>query len=73
MADAPELPPGSYDSIAPTVVGTVVLCLVVSTVAVGLRLYTRRFIMKQVGIDDYLAIVALVSRDRRRRTAASSC
>ena len=27
---------------------------------VGLRIYTRKFIINQMGIDDYLAIVSLV-------------
>lgn len=40
---------------------TVVLCLTVATVMVGLRIYTRKFITKQMGMDDWAAIITLVS------------
>ena len=63
MADAapPEaLPPGTYDDKSWIAIFTVVLCLTVSTTAVGLRIYTRKFITKQMGIDDWAAIVTLV-------------
>ncbi|KAH9899009.1 hypothetical protein F4778DRAFT_181710 [Xylariomycetidae sp. FL2044] len=41
------------------IIGISVLCMVLATTAVTLRLYTRRFILKQVGPDDYLAVASL--------------
>lgn len=64
MADAAPpaaLPPGTDDDKSWVAIFTVVLCLTVSTVMVGLRIYTRRFITKQMGMDDWAAVVTLVS------------
>lgn len=60
-APGTELPPGSFDSRVPTVIGVIAFTLTVATAAVSLRIYTRKFIVNQVGIDDYFAILALVS------------
>lgn len=35
--------------------------LALAAVAVSLRLYVRIFMIKSVGVDDYLIVVALVS------------
>lgn len=35
------------------------LCIALATVAVALRLYTRQFILKRIGADDYMSIAAL--------------
>jgi hypothetical protein len=61
MADSSQLPPGSFDDRSPVVIGSVVFCLVVATVAVSLRIYTRKFVINQLGIDDYFSVFALVS------------
>ena len=61
MADASELPPGSFDSRVPTVIVAIVVCLSVATTAVALRIYTRKVIINQMGWDDYFAVFALVS------------
>lgn len=39
-----------------------VICLVLSlaTFIVGLRIYTRKFMLKQLGWDDYCVVLALV-------------
>lgn len=37
------------------------LAIVLGTLAVALRLYTRKVVLNQVGPDDYLAIVSWVS------------
>ena len=64
MADAgrlpPELIPGFHDDRSGLVIFCVVFCLVVATTMVGLRIWTRAFILKKVGADDWAAIIALV-------------
>ncbi|CAI4218920.1 unnamed protein product [Parascedosporium putredinis] len=63
MADnaaAPELPPGWDADHSGISIFVVVFCLFVSTVMVGLRVYTRRVIINQMGIDDWAAIVTLL-------------
>jgi len=49
------------ESRAPTVIGVVTFMLSFTTVAVGLRIYTRAFILRQMGLDDWTAIFTLVS------------
>lgn len=56
-----DTPPPNYDSRVPLVIGVSVWLMCVSTVMVGLRIFTRKFIIDQMGIDDYFAIFALVS------------
>ncbi|KAI1779639.1 hypothetical protein F4818DRAFT_148293 [Hypoxylon cercidicola] len=53
--DSPELP---HNDRAPVLIGAVSLVLSVATLAVGLRLYTRSRVLKQLGADDYLVSVA---------------
>lgn len=62
MADAspPSLPPGMNEDKSWVAIFTVVLCLTVATFMVGLRIYTRAFITKQLGADDYAAVFTLV-------------
>ncbi|KAM7193881.1 hypothetical protein V8F33_007567 [Rhypophila sp. PSN 637] len=55
----PELPPWAYESRAHIPVITVVVTLSIATFAVGLRTYTRKYILDHVGLDDFAAIVAL--------------
>ncbi|KAH8669101.1 hypothetical protein BX600DRAFT_497051 [Xylariales sp. PMI_506] len=40
------------------VIITLVVCMVLATTAVSLRIYTRKVIVNEIWIDDYLAIVA---------------
>jgi hypothetical protein len=42
------------------VIATTSVCLAVATVMVSVRLYTRWFLVRQVGLDDYLATITLV-------------
>ena len=37
-----------------------IFTLLVATTAVSLRIYTRKVLINQLGIDDYCAVVALV-------------
>ncbi len=37
--------------------------LIIATIAVLSRVYTRKFLINQLGVDDYCAIVAWVSLD----------
>jgi hypothetical protein len=61
MADATAaLQPGSNDSRVSTTIGVTVLCLSVASATVVLRVYTRGWIMKQMGVDDYFAIASLL-------------
>lgn len=60
-APGAELPPGSFDTRVPTVIGVIAFTLAVATITVCLRIYTRKYIINRMGIDDYFAILALVS------------
>lgn len=53
--DSPALP---HNDRAPVLIGAVCLVLSVATIAVGLRVYTRSRVLKQLGVDDYLVLVA---------------
>lgn len=55
-----ELPPWAYESRAHVPVIAVAVTLSLATIAVGLRTYTRQYIIRYLGLDDYAAIVALV-------------
>lgn len=55
-----EFPPGTFDDQSGMVIGVVVFCLLVSTMMVALRLFTRIAVVKEVGLDDYAAVVSLV-------------
>ncbi len=61
MASAAELPPNAYEDQRATVIGSVVFCLLWSTTMVGLRLWTRGVVIKQLGVDDYMCLAGLVS------------
>ncbi|PKS12632.1 hypothetical protein jhhlp_000840 [Lomentospora prolificans] len=63
MADsgaAAELPPGFNDNHSGVSIFIVVFCLFVSTLMVGLRIWTRKYIINQMGIDDWAAIITLL-------------
>ncbi|KAH9897266.1 hypothetical protein F4778DRAFT_793852 [Xylariomycetidae sp. FL2044] len=49
-----------HDNKANILVGVVCLVCSIATVAVGLRFYTRGIIIKQIGADDYLVLVAML-------------
>lgn len=51
----------AHDDRASVLIGAVCLVCSVATIAVGLRLYTRSRMLKQLGIDDYLVLMAWVS------------
>ncbi|KAF5012513.1 hypothetical protein FDECE_1439 [Fusarium decemcellulare] len=51
---------GSVEDRSATLIGIVVMLLVIATLVVVLRLWTRYFILNQLGADDYLALVSLV-------------
>ncbi|KAK1828638.1 hypothetical protein QBC39DRAFT_223658, partial [Podospora conica] len=58
---APELPPNAFEDRRATVIGVVVFCLLVSTTMVGLRLWTRKKIINQLGWDDYACVAGLIA------------
>ena len=58
---ATALPPNASEDQRATVIGSVVFCLLWSTLIVGLRLWTRGIVIKQLGVDDYMCLVGLVS------------
>lgn len=58
-----------HDNRGGETIAAVSLCMAFATIAVGLRLYTRRFVLRQFWLDDYLAIAGLVSIPRYLRTA----
>ncbi|TDZ68085.1 Satratoxin biosynthesis SC1 cluster protein 4 [Colletotrichum trifolii] len=60
--DLPQLPPEVLaEDRSPTVIGVVTMCLFITTTLLGLRLWTRACVVKQVGADDYATICAWLS------------
>lgn len=64
------LPPGSFDTRVPTVIAVIAFTLTVATAAVGLRIYTRKYIINNMGFDDYFAVFALVSGRIQHKSAS---
>ena len=68
MADAgagagmppPEMIPGFYEDRSGLAIFCVVFCLVVATIMVGLRTWTRKVIINKMGMDDWAAIITLL-------------
>ncbi|GJD00751.1 hypothetical protein ColKHC_09576 [Colletotrichum higginsianum] len=58
-----DLPQPSLEELSrdrsPIVVGVVSMCLIVSTAILALRLWTRYYIVKKIGVDDYAAAFSL--------------
>lgn len=57
----PADPAAAGASRVPLVRGVAVFCMLALTIITSLRLYTRRCLVRTVGADDYLAVVAWVS------------
>ncbi|KAK3368697.1 putative integral membrane protein [Podospora didyma] len=57
----PALPPNTFDDRSSVVLGTVAFCLLWATMMVGLRLWTRGKILKELGVDDYACIAGLLA------------
>ncbi|KAK4167243.1 hypothetical protein QBC43DRAFT_204141 [Cladorrhinum sp. PSN259] len=57
---SPELDPAVFESRAGVVIAVVVTTLSIATFAVGLRCYSRAVLIRQFGMDDWAAIVALL-------------
>lgn len=68
MSDPAPPPSGSGDSGTSSgstsngtlVTGVAITGIVISTFATALRLYTRRYLVKQLWIDDYMSILSWV-------------
>ncbi|KAK0728921.1 hypothetical protein B0T21DRAFT_203492 [Apiosordaria backusii] len=54
------LAPEMYESRAGVVIAVVAVCLTAATTAVGFRAYARAKLIRQFGMDDWAAIVALL-------------
>ncbi len=54
------LPANAYEDRTGTVLGVLVFLLVWATVMVGLRVWTRAVLIKQLGVDDYMCVLGLV-------------
>jgi rhodopsin domain-containing protein len=59
-AAAPALPPWAFDDRRWISYFAVTFCLTIATTSVALRIWTRKFIIDQMGMDDYGAIVSLL-------------
>ncbi|KAK0725554.1 hypothetical protein B0H67DRAFT_659165 [Lasiosphaeris hirsuta] len=57
---APQLPPNALEDRAATVIGVVAFCLLFATCMVGLRIWTRKKIINQLGLDDYACVAGLL-------------
>ncbi|KAK5659601.1 hypothetical protein OQA88_805 [Cercophora sp. LCS_1] len=58
---APQLPPNAFEDKRATVIGVVVFCLLFATTMVGLRVWTRKKIINQLGWDDYACVAGLIT------------
>jgi len=56
----PTMIPGFHDDRSGLAIFCVVFCLTVATIMVGLRIWTRKFIINKMGMDDYAAIIAML-------------
>lgn len=58
----PPFPPGDLDTSTQTtgVIAAWVIMTVVAGVTVGLRFYTRRVIIRVLGVEDWMILVAMV-------------
>lgn len=54
-------PETSGDNRSGIIIGIVAVCWVLATIAVALRVYTRKVLLNQIGADDYSAAASLVS------------
>ena len=55
-----EARPGEHDDRAPLIIGVITALMLISTLSVSLRIYTRKFLLDKLGLDDYLVIGGLV-------------
>lgn len=56
----PALPPNAFEDRSATVIGVSSFLLILSTILVALRLWTRKVIINQMGWDDYMIVCGLV-------------
>ncbi|GAP92805.1 putative integral membrane protein [Rosellinia necatrix] len=49
-----------HDNRAHVLIIVVVVVLSIASISVGLRIYTRAYLLKQIGLDDYLSLLALL-------------
>ena len=61
MMDPSQLPPDSFESRRWVTYVAVPLCLTWATLMIAMRLWTRKVILNQIGVDDYAAIITWVS------------
>lgn len=55
-------PPETFaDNRSGIIIGIVVICWVLASTVVTLRVYTRKVLLNQIGTDDYFAVASLVS------------
>lgn len=59
-APAPTAQPGLYDSKGPQVVAVIILMPTLAFIVVGLRFWTRIFIVRNLAWDDWFAGLAIV-------------
>lgn len=65
----PPLPPNlPHDSLKPNIIASSAICWVIAACFVGLRFYTRNFIIHVIGHSDWSILVALVRRPMRSPT-----
>lgn len=64
LMDMPQRPPDGDRNRQPGIIVTTILVTVLANIIVGLRMITRKWIIKSIGWDDRTIIGALVSRSR---------
>lgn len=61
MASPVDVKAVPHDNMAHVIIGVAVAVLSIASLSVGLRIYTRAYVVRLIGVDDYLSILALVS------------
>lgn len=63
---------GAYGGLGPMLNAVLWVQIVVGIIFVCLRLYTRRMILRNVGWDDYLICISMVSNETSRTSLVRS-
>ncbi|KAI0442533.1 hypothetical protein F4803DRAFT_367594 [Xylaria telfairii] len=61
MASLVDVKAPPHDNMSHVIIGVAVVVLSIASISVGLRIYTRAYVVRLIGVDDYLSILALVA------------
>ncbi|KAH8160294.1 hypothetical protein CIB48_g7948 [Xylaria polymorpha] len=72
MASPVDVKAVPHDNMAHVIIGVAVAVLSIASLSVGLRIYTRAYVVRLIGVDDYLSILALPSSPPEYHSASVS-